>query len=107
MKVEWVMPGPAGRHRKVVIFFHEGWIGQMVCPYGLKPIREGTILNIKMANVTDYTGDPDFDYFVPFAQTVHGGATTVNFSHTCFMFRVYKDYFDKIDMLVRGALKLL
>ena len=96
---------PRGKRRTYVIFFHEGWIGQPVCPAGLKPIKEGSIFTVSFANVTDYTGDPEFDRFVEFAQKRVGGAKTVDFSHTCFLFKVYRDYFEKMDQLIRNIFR--
>jgi len=107
LKVEWEMPTVTKWHtRSLVIFFHEGWIGQMVCPFGLKAMREGSTVKATLANVTDETGDAELDRFVPFAQKVHGGPITVNLSGTLFMFRVYREYFERMDELVKRVFRL-
>lgn len=102
LRYRWVTP--RGAKRVALIFLHEGWVGNLICPFGMKAMKEGSTVEISVANVTALTGEPDLDVFVPFAQTRHGGAITVDYSYTGFFFSVYREYFEVVDKMVKEVL---
>ena len=88
---------------------HEGWVGQMVCPFGLKAVKEGTTITFAWANVTaNVSADMDtkwnFNRFVSFAQARVGVDVAVDCACTLFFFKVYRSYFEPMDRLLEEIL---
>lgn len=87
---------------------HEGWVGETVCPFGLKAME--TQFQICWANITSEVSEDmddkwNLNKFVPFAQARVGENVTVDCACTLFMFKVYRRYFEKMDKFVKSVME--
>lgn len=104
VKVEWTLPLRMQR-RSQLIFVDGSWNKKSACPPGWRPFAEDTTITLTFANVTDYTGNPEFDAFEPIAN-LRNGSTAIDISYTGFMIRLKKWFADSVDKLVERVLSI-
>ena len=100
VRVKWITP-ETGERKSQLLFVDQAWNEGFACPPGWRAVLEDTDFVTEVANVTDYTGDAEFDALHDIAVARNGGPVTVNASLTAFMIRIRAWFAESMDVLVR------